>query len=174
MKAGPLPPDAHAREGLERKVASLAIPTQAGRPSSPRAASWAGRTYTLPANDDKVESVRLEAAADGPPTLVIKVDGRESRLQSGQGGSWRRAGSVPVNKVDQAAAVSGAWTADDTYTARISLYETPYRITLGLRFVEDRLFFDFEYNVGFGNAPTKRPQLVARAEPRGEAAASSR
>ena len=59
-------------------------------------------------------------------------------------------------------AVSGGWTADDTYRARLSLYETPFRITVTLRFAEDRLFFDLEYNVALGNNPTKRPQLVAQ------------
>ena len=55
-------------------------------------------------------------------------------------------------------AASGAWTADDIYTIRLSFYETPFRLTLALKFDEDKLFYDCEYNVNFG--PTKQPQLT--------------
>ena len=57
-------------------------------------------------------------------------------------------------------AATGAWTADDTYTVKACLYETPFCRTLRLWFTGRALVLDQEMNVGFG--PTKRPQLVGR------------
>ena len=62
---------------------------------------------------------------------------------------------------EQPAAASGAWTADDTFKAKICFYETPFIITLTLKFAGDQLLFDSESNVGFG--PAKQPQLVGKA-----------
>jgi hypothetical protein len=58
-------------------------------------------------------------------------------------------------------AASGAWTAPDTYTAKLAFYETPFALTLTLRFAGDELLYDSEYNVAFGQ--TKRPSLVGKA-----------
>ena len=77
-------------------------------------------------------------------------------------GEWRagrRLRSADAG-VEQKVAASGAWTADDTYTVKVCLHETPYCTTLGLRFAGDAVVLDQETNVAFG--PTKRPQLVGR------------
>jgi hypothetical protein len=58
-------------------------------------------------------------------------------------------------------AASGAWTADDVFTVKLALYETPFYSTLALRFDGNRLLLDAEHNVAFG--PTKLPRLVGRA-----------
>ena len=59
-------------------------------------------------------------------------------------------------------AASGAWTAADTYTARLWMYESPFQWTLGLRFEGDDLHLDVEQNVGFGAAAGKHPTIVGR------------
>jgi len=59
-------------------------------------------------------------------------------------------------------AASGAWTANDTFTAMLCFYETPYIVTIRLKFSGQELQCDSEANVGFG--PTKEPQLVGKAE----------
>jgi hypothetical protein len=66
-----------------------------------------------------------------------------------------RALSVPANP---SVAASGAWTAENTFTVKIVLSETPYYSTLNFKFDGDRLLFDSEHNVNFG--PTKLQQLV--------------
>jgi len=66
--------------------------------------------------------------------------------------------SLDDDFAEQPVAASGAWTADGTYTVKLSFYETPFRLTLALRFTGDKLFYDCEYNVGFG--PTMQPQLA--------------
>ena len=63
---------------------------------------------------------------------------------------------------EQPAAASGAWTGDDTFKARVCFFETPFVVTLGLKFSGDQLTFDAQSNVGFGS--TKQPQLVGKAE----------
>ena len=45
---------------------------------------------------------------------------------------------------------------------RLCFYETPFRPLLTFRFAEDRLLFDMEYNVGFGE--TKWEELTATAQ----------
>jgi len=56
---------------------------------------------------------------------------------------------------------SGVWTAEDTFTLTLCLYETPFISTITCRFEGDRLFYDFKVNVSFG--PLERPQLVGIA-----------
>ena len=51
---------------------------------------------------------------------------------------------------------------EGVYEAKLSFYETPFALTLALRFSGDDLTYDSEYNVAFG--PTRQPQLVGRAE----------
>jgi hypothetical protein len=59
-------------------------------------------------------------------------------------------------------AASGAWTAGDTFTAKICFYETPFIITLKLKFSGDQVLFDSQSNLGFGS--TKQPQLAGKAK----------
>ena len=163
MKPAPLPADAPRQAELGRKLGALKLAPQAGRPSSPRAASVSGRTWVFAANDDKVESARVDFEGD-TATILMRVGGREGRVTCGSG-AWRRGGILPgADGVDQAVAASGAWTSDDTYTARLYLNETPFAITAAFRFDDDRLVLDREFNVALGDAPTRRPQLVGRPE----------
>jgi hypothetical protein len=59
------------------------------------------------------------------------------------------------------AAASGAWTADDTFTAKICFYETPFITTVPLKFSGDQLLVDSESNVGSDS--TKQSQLTGKA-----------
>ncbi len=47
-------------------------------------------------------------------------------------------------------------------TAKLCFYETPFTITVRLRFSGKELQFSSQANVGFGS--TKEPQLVGKAE----------
>lgn len=58
-------------------------------------------------------------------------------------------------------AAGGAWTADDTFTAKLCFYETPYILTIRLKFSGSQLEYNAEANVSFG--PTREPQLTGRA-----------
>jgi hypothetical protein len=173
MMAEPLPADAPDHDRLAKKLAGLTLPPQPGRATSPVALQVSGQIYELAKNDDGLEAIGL---VTGPETtLVLRSGGRESRVPCGRG-EWRRAGTLPLGKtlraggVNQPVATSGAWTADDTYTVKACLYETPFCSTLALWFAGRALVLDQEVNVGFG--PTKRPQLVGRPRPTGAAASA--
>jgi hypothetical protein len=156
--AAPLPADAPVQDRLSKRLASLSLPPQPGRPTAAVARQVSGQLYELPKNDDGIEAIGLET---GPQTtLVVRSSGRESRVPVGHG-EWRRGGLwLGSGGVEQKVAATGAWTADDTYAVKACLYETPFCRTLSLWFTGRALVLDQEMNVGFG--PTKRPQLVGR------------
>jgi len=164
MKPSSLAADDAARQRLETTLKSLTLRPQEGF-GSPAKAS--GKRYLFPANDRKLEAVCLEGdGATGPVTLVARLNGVEQRIVCGRG-SWQKGrltwgrlawGELP----EQPVAASGAWTANDTFTAKLCFYETPYIITVRLKFSGQELRWDAESNVSFGS--TKDPQLIGRAE----------
>ena len=160
LQAQALPADAAAQEALAKKMGALALEPQPGSAKSPLAKNLAGRRYVFPANDEKAESLALEVAKDGAVTLATRVDGRDVRVPMGFG-KWGAEALVPSGGRDERAAASGAWTAPDTYEARISLRETPFVLWAKLRFAGDEVTFERGANVGFG--PTTRPTLVGKA-----------
>ena len=162
MKKGPLAPDPKARQALGRKLASLSLRPQTGNASSPLAAAVSGKRYAFPANDDKLESLALEMGGEGV-TLVSRAAGRESRVPVGRA-AWGKSATLFTSTGEERVAASGAWTADDTYTAKVCLHESPFVATRALKFKGDELVFDRDFNVGFG--PTKRPQLTGRPGPK--------
>jgi hypothetical protein len=116
----------------------------------------------FPKNPRKLEAIRLEdGGPGGEVTLIARFDGAEQRITCGRG-AWRKGKVAYGTFPEQRAAVSGAWTGDDTYAVKICFYETPFIFTLGLKFSGEKVFFDSGSNVGFW--PTKLPQLVGKAE----------
>ena len=82
-------------------------------------------------------------------------------------GDWKTgtinyATSVGAATSPEPVAASAAWASDDTLVVKLCLYESPFHLTLRLRFDGDTVTRDAESNVGFGG--TKRPQLIGRKE----------
>jgi CubicO group peptidase (beta-lactamase class C family) len=159
MQAAPLAADARGRTKLKSTLAGLTLRPLQGSALAPSGAS--GRRYVFPANDQKLEAIALEVGAGDAVTLVARFGGIEQRIACGQGG-WKKGRLAYAALPEQPVAASGAWTADGSYGVKISFYETPFYLTLGLRFSGDDLLYDAEYNVAFG--PTKQPQLVGHAQ----------
>ena len=159
MKPSPLPSDDEAAKKLQRTLKGLSLPPQAGSGSA--ADAW-GKKYLFPANPRNLESLVLERdGKDGDATLVMRVDGVDRRIACGCG-AWRK-GRTPWNlSPSEAVAASGAWTADGVYTARLCFYETPFIVTVKVKFSGNESQVDAETNVGFG--PTKEPQLTGKCE----------
>jgi hypothetical protein len=67
-------------------MASLSLPVQEGRASSPIAREVSGGVYALPENEGGIEAVGLEAA--DATTLVVRRGGRDLRLPCGYR-EWR-------------------------------------------------------------------------------------
>jgi CubicO group peptidase (beta-lactamase class C family) len=155
MQARPLRPDAEARRKLAARLAALSLRGVDGSASSPTAARVAGVKYTFADNAQKLESLTLE-----PGALVMQVDGRPQRIEVGQS-EWRRGRLHVPTLGERAVAATGAWTTDDTFVAKLCLYETPFVWTVTLRFADGQVTFERQSNVGFG--ATKDPPLVGRA-----------
>jgi CubicO group peptidase (beta-lactamase class C family) len=155
-----LPADKTGVTTLRQKLGSLTLKPQGGDASKPLAAQVSGKRYVFPANDARLESLAIEFGADGA-VIVARQDGRESRVPCGSG-SWKRGGSLATNGAPEKIAGSGAWTSDDTFTAKLAAYETPFVQTVALQFKGDELVVDSEYNVAFGER--KRPRLTGKLE----------
>ena len=166
MKPGRLPENATARKQLAERVAGLAVRFPVGAPSSGIAAGVSGKRFEFDENDRGIKSVSFDFKA-ASPVLVVQTASGETRTAIGMN-SWakshgsftnglNRALSVPENPL---VAASGAWTAENTFTVKIVLYETPYYSTVNFKFDGDRLLIDSEHNVSFG--PTKLAQLTSR------------
>jgi CubicO group peptidase (beta-lactamase class C family) len=162
MKTSPLAANDDARRELERRLSGLSLRPQDGSGSNGTAERVAGKTYVFPANERKLEAIRLEADGKGDvATLVARFDGVDQRIACGRG-AWRKGRLAFAGFPEQPAAASGAWTGADTFTAKLCFSETPFVVTLVLKLSGDTLRFDSESNVAFG--PTKQPQLVGRSE----------
>lgn len=150
--------DNSALEKLRQRLKSLSVrlPSNSGK----RAQSAVGKTFEFPQNGLKLETITLEQQAiDGPATLVMQIDGRQQRLQCGHG-AWQDASIAWGTMPEQAAATAGGWT-NDTLTAKVCFFETPFIVTLHLKFANNQLIFNSETNVGFG--ATKQAELVGTA-----------
>jgi len=159
MKSIPLATDPDSRKKLELTLSHLMLRPVEGSGSP---AKGANKKYVFPSNARKLEAITLEGGAkDEAITLVARFDGVERRIVCGRG-AWQKGRLAYGPLKEQPAAVSGAWTADDAFTAKICFYETPFITTVRLKFSGDQLLFDSESNVGSG--PTKQPQLVGKAE----------
>src|SRR5262249_19195909 len=159
LKPAALPDDEAARTKLERRLKGLALRLPAGAGSP---AKVLGTRYAFADNRSKLEAITLEGnGEDGSVTLVARIGGAEQRVECGRG-VWKKGQAAWDALPRQPVAAGGAWTADDTYTAKLCFYETPFIVTLRLKFTGKELHCASEQNVGFG--PTKRPALVGKAE----------
>jgi len=157
MGSTPLPPDNATQEKLEHKLTSLALLPVQGDSSSPMAPKVSAR-YILEANEPGVESIAFDFGEDR--SVVTVRDGQGERQIVCGSGTWVKGTTIDERGLPQKVAASGAWTAEDTYTIKVCLYETPFRPTITCRFEEDRLTYTFKANVGFG--PLERPPLIGR------------
>jgi CubicO group peptidase (beta-lactamase class C family) len=158
MKAAPLAADEDGAKKLSATLKGLTIRVPEANGTPPKVT---GKKYTFSANDGKLESVMLESGKDGAVTLVVRVDGTERRIECGAG-AWRKGRAAWGRLPEQPTGTAGAWTADDTFTAKVCFTETPFVVTIRLKFTGNEVHCDSEFNVGFGS--TKEAALVGKAE----------
>src|SRR6185436_2191634 len=109
----------------------------------PATATFVGKEFHFPTNKQKLESLKLEPALNGSPTmLVLRVNGVEHRVPCGYG-AWQKGRMAYGSLADQPVAASGALVSDG-YTARLCFYETPTYITVNLRPSGEELLYDAE------------------------------
>lgn len=145
-----LPEDAAAEKQLRTALAALVLPVPKGEATAKNSAAVDGRRYEIKANDLGLESIAMESS--GPPgqvTLVTRSNGKEQRLVCGHE-QWIKGRWSWGNQREQAVAASGAWTDPETFTARIYQVETPFSLTVRMKFAERDVTVESEWNVGFG------------------------
>ncbi len=158
LKPASLAPDGEAASKLRQKLSGLAVRLPAAASENPR---FAGKTYTFPANEQKLESIILARdPADGHDALVIRADGTEQCIDCGHG-KWLSGQAAWGLLPRQPVAVAGGWMNDE-FTAKVCFYETPFIVTFRLKFTGDDLAFNSESNVGFFRL--KQPELIGKAQ----------
>jgi CubicO group peptidase (beta-lactamase class C family) len=159
LEPSPLPADDASQRNLQLTLAHLSLRRPESVGSGPNVL---GIKYIFPANDRKLEAITLQRGAeDGTVALVLRSGGVEQRIDCGRD-AWRKGRVTWGASTERPAAVSGAWTAVDTFTAKICFFETPFVSTLHLTFSGDELRFHPETNVGFGS--TRDSELIGRKE----------
>ena len=166
MKPGRLHENAAARRQLQGRLASLAVKFPGGTPSSPTSANVSGKWFEFSENDRGIRAVSFDFNSVSP-TLTIRTASGETQMTIGSN-VWAKSRGTFANGLDRFLSVpanpliaaSGAWTAPETFTVKIILYETPFYSTMSFKFDGDRLLIDSEQNVAFG--PTKLSQLIGQ------------
>jgi CubicO group peptidase (beta-lactamase class C family) len=152
-----LPADEKAQTKLAQALMGLKLRPQGGNAPPPNVV---GQTFRFSANPRGLEAITLDDAPADSTTLLLKVNGAETRIVCGKQ-AWVKGRAAWGSEKPQAVAASGGWTAADTFAAKVCLYETPFVHTLALKFNGDELRLNSEVNVAFG--PTKEPELVGKA-----------
>jgi CubicO group peptidase (beta-lactamase class C family) len=162
MQAEPLPADAGAHAVLTERLASLTLCPPSGAAISPLAAQVSGQTYHFDSNEPGITTIQLDFEEDGARVTLHDEQGTHEFIagyERWEPGQTHFHGNPRQQTLERVAA-SGAWIAEDSYAMRLSFNETPFIPTLTFRFVEQRLEFDFRYNVNFG--PLEWPRLVGK------------
>ena len=94
-------------------------------------------------------------------TLTVRSAGAEHKILCGRG-KWEMGRLVYGMFPEQPAAASGGWSDGETFVAKICFYETPFCVTMTLKFTGDQVQLDSRSNLGFGS--TEQPRLVGKNE----------
>jgi len=166
MRPQALAPNPTVSQQLKDRLAHLEVRPVQGAAVSPLAARILKRQFVFPGNEQRLESLTL-TSTDASQTLILRarIQGKDMTVPCGYR-EWKK-GRAPFSGrlaefSDEPTAGTYAWPADDICTLKLCAYETPYHTTFTLKFDGNRVTIDSETNVAFG--PTKRPQLIGRAE----------
>lgn len=166
MKSGRLPENASARSQLQARLTRLEVKFPNGLSNSPALGSLSGKSFEFLENDRGIKAISFDFKS-ATPMLVVRTETGETRLPFGIN-SWVKSSGTFTNGLDHflsvptnpLVATSAAWSADNTLTMKIVLYETPFYSTVNFKFEGDNLVIDSEQNVAFGQ--TKMAQLVGK------------
>lgn len=144
-----LPSDPDGQGALQSRLKTLSLPVPQGRPTTSTADQVSGRTYRCDPNELHIEAITPQFS-DGTCTFVLKTQDGEETIVIGFE-NWKQ-GSVRLFRqnllFDRTLTASiGAWVSDDTYTAVICLYETPFYHRWTCHFMDDGLMVEVGINV---------------------------
>ena len=157
MSAARLPENPTAHNMLTRQLAALEITPQAGAVSSVTAASVTGKVFHFPSNAVGISTIEFDFSG-AAPKCTVNVGSRVSSWRAGHGqwtpgrGWFATSGaSTLLRPVLENTAVSGAWTAPDTYVQRICYTESPFVAELRCTFADDNVTLTVSTNVSFSS-----------------------
>jgi CubicO group peptidase (beta-lactamase class C family) len=156
--------DAASLQALKDKLAQLSLALPTGADSSGMAAQISGTHYTVAGtNSQGISGLSFDFNAT-PPTVTIEDADGPHVIPVGIG-SWVRGRTgfkKHINELydtpDQGIAARGAWSADDTFNARMVFTETPYTAITNFKFAGDQVTLDVSYNIRWGSMT--EPQVV--------------
>ena len=158
IKESALPADGGTVGKLQQKLKELTLKTPENVSEN---TAVLGKKFVFPANELKLESIGLErGGADGQTVLVARIDGAEQRLVCGKG-KWQPGQAAWGALQMQPVAAACGWS-NDAFTAKLCFYETPFTVTVRLKFAGDEVTADSEANVGFFR--TKYSDMVGKAQ----------
>ena len=158
LSASALPADKAAQEKLAQSLKALSLRSPEGSATT-TLSKVAGQRYSFSENARKLESIALESKQPDATTIVARFNGVETRIECGHK-TWKKTTATWASPTPQPIAARGAWTADDTFTATLALYETPFVYTVSFKFVGGELRFVNEANVAF--APAREAELIGK------------
>jgi hypothetical protein len=149
MHAAPLPADSAGQAALAKKLSNLTLLPVQGKAASQIAPQISGRTYRVDVNEQKIETITLDFRESG--CLVrFKIAAGEEIFPCGYG-VWQTGKSTMFSDAwvsgSNPVAASGAWTAEDTFTLIMRLYETPFFHTQVFYFAGDEMLVETRVNV---------------------------
>ena len=161
--SGALAADAGAERMLRARLAGLALkaPVAVAGERSPIAAKVAGKRFVFPKNPQATESITLTPAVGDPTaTEFVGTTGGVEQRVTVAGGRWVK-GELKGGPAAGPVAVSGAWTAADTFTLDVVRYRTPFVARYHLKFSGDGETVTLETVMNVGPTP---PPVVGRRE----------
>ena len=169
MSDTPLPADDQAVQALRHKLSSLTLPALHGRPSA-LASAVAGRTYQVaePLTEEwrptgYLAPIKEFSFAQRSGTWIVTVTDEDGTTVHECGdGEWRSS-VMSVSGWEGQIAVSGGWSADDTFVMRVFFPQTPFARTYTFTFAGADVTLVVADNVSFG--PTEHPAIHATEHP---------
>lgn len=149
FQSSPLEANQETAQKLKQVLHGLMIRPQIGTGRSP---GIEGRKYVLAPNEHQLEAVQFDPGTTPEDVaLVLRIGGVEYRSICRKG-EWTNSRIAWGNGGAQPVAVSGAWTANDTFTAKFCFVETPFILSTSFKFKADEISVEGKPNVGFGPA----------------------
>jgi CubicO group peptidase (beta-lactamase class C family) len=153
---------------LRERLAGLALAMPAGQASSPLAADVSGRRYVVTGTSSLgMTALALDFSGASPVLTIEDGDGVHAlTVGSGQWARQRTGYRKHINELfdtpEQGVAVSGAWSAENTFVARLVFNETPYSMTTTFGFEGEQVRVSSTYNVRWGTP--SEPEITATRE----------
>ncbi len=158
--------DEMAQAELGSRLGALQLPLPDGAMSSPSLRHATGRTYRFDENPLGFVSLRIDETDTGVTLTLVNADG-VLVIPAGNG-EWdvsEIASALDVQRkftkvLPYRIGAAYAWH-DDTLKVKIVFTQTPYSLTLAMRFLGDTVSISFAQNLTFG--PIERPELIGVA-----------